>query len=393
MSLPNLLVLVSPDGEAMHRDAAESAAAWRASYDVLVLGPPDARARFEALGVAFEPWRPAGFLGMGRAVAHLRRTAERRAPAIVHAHGFPAAAVALGTFPLSLARRTVVTFHDPQRDRELPRKLVERRLPGYLQRAAGVVATYAPLARALETRLGLAAESIGVIPHGVEPLPDAPPLARPAARPGPIVGWRGSLTADRAWETAIDALVRVRATLPEARLVVAGGGRAQQFVKAYARQQRVADAVDFRGPISAAETFAAIDLLIVPISRDAQPHAVLEALVWGVPVVAANVGALADALGSVETGWLVPDDAEGFARGIADAWSAIDAAWAGAAAQRDAARERYARERTLAHYRARFETIASDGAVPATVRALRAGSPRRADYGAAGRANRRRPPQ
>jgi glycosyltransferase involved in cell wall biosynthesis len=167
------------------------------------------------------------------------------------------------------------------------------------------------------------------------------------------VGWSGSLSADRAWETAIDAFVKVHAARPEARLQIAGTGRARQFIAAHARHAGVADAVEFRGDVGAAELFAAIDLLVVPMSRDAQPQAPLEALLWGIPAVAANVGALAEAVGPFTTGWLVDDDAEGFRLGIEDAWSKIDEAWAGAAAQRPAAAT-FGRERVTAAYRALY---------------------------------------
>ncbi|GAC1494087.1 MAG: hypothetical protein NVS1B2_10140 [Vulcanimicrobiaceae bacterium] len=135
---------------------------------------------------------------------------------------------------------------------------------------------------------------------------------------------------------------------------IGAGGRAHQFVQAYVRQNGLAKVVNFRGDVSAVQLFANVDLLIVPVSRDAQPQAPLEALVAGVPVVAANVGALAEALGPVETGWLVPDDKEGFADGIALAWQSIDDAWAGAARQRDAARSRYAREVVVEAYVAAY---------------------------------------
>jgi glycosyltransferase involved in cell wall biosynthesis len=346
-------MLVSPEGDAMMRDVAALTAALRDEYDIRVLAVGDEQARFEAAGAAFTRWRPAGFVGMGISISRLRRTVEREQPDVVHAHGFPAIAVALGTFPSRLAKRTIATFHDPQRDKELPKKLVERKLPGYLRRGAALVATYASLARALEQRLLLEDGSIAVIPHAVVEPPGEAPLTRPPARPGPVVGWSGSLSADRAWETAIDAFVKVHAARPEARLQIAGTGRARQFIAAHARHAGVADAVEFRGDVGAAELFAAIDLLVVPMSRDAQPQAPLEALLWGIPAVAANVGALAEAVGPFTTGWLVDDDAEGFRLGIEDAWSKIDEAWAGAAAQRPAAAT-FGRERVTAAYRALY---------------------------------------
>ena len=194
-----MLVLVSPGGAAMYRDVAETCAALRDEYEIMVLASPEERLRFKGAGIAYARWRPAGFIGMGISIAKLRRIAERFAPDVVHAHGFPAASVALGTFPAGLAARTVVTFHDPQRDKELPKKLVERRFPAYLARAAAVVATYPSLARSLGTRLGLPPDTFTIIPHGVTlPVHGAgAPLARPPRRRGPRGGGRGWLGAGR----------------------------------------------------------------------------------------------------------------------------------------------------------------------------------------------------
>jgi len=357
--MTKLLMLVSVQGDAMARDALELCSALHDRYDILALVPRDQLRRFTEAGIATKVWRPSGFIGMGLAVSRLRGVVTKFSPDIVHAHGFPAIAVALGTFPASLAARTIGTFHDPQRDNELPRKLVERKLPTYVTRAHALYATYAPLARGLETRLRLEAGSVDVIPHGVAlPLNGGAELVRPAGRAGPIVGWRGVLSADRSWETAIDAFGRIRSRFSTARMEIAGGGRARQFVQAYVRQNGLASVVNFRGDGPASDLFANVDVLVVPISRDAQPQAPLEALVAGVPVVAANRGALADAIGPLETGWLVPDDADGFAEGIALAWEAIDGAWTGAARQRDAARERYARDVVVAAYERAYAVVA-----------------------------------
>jgi glycosyltransferase involved in cell wall biosynthesis len=140
-------------------------------------------------------------------------------------------------------------------------------------------------------------------------------------------------------------------------LQIAGDGRARQFVNAYVRTNGYANFVTFLGAIDAESFFKTIDLLLVPISRDAQPQAMLEGLVRGVPVVAANGGALANAVGAMETGWLVDDDATSFAAGVSDAWSRIDAAWAGAAKQSASARERYDRRAVTDAYLERYRSI------------------------------------
>ncbi|GAC1494084.1 MAG: hypothetical protein NVS1B2_10130 [Vulcanimicrobiaceae bacterium] len=198
--MTKILMLLSVQGEAMARDVLELCVSLGGRYDVHALVPPDRRRAFADAGVATTVWRPSGFFGMGSAVKHVREAVNAFAPDVVHAHGFPAIAVALGTFPSAIAAKTICTFHDPQRDNELPQKLVDRKLPGYLRRARTLVATYAPLARALEKKFALDEHAIGIVPHGVPlPLDAGAPLERPRAqRPhrglarravgGPIVG-------------------------------------------------------------------------------------------------------------------------------------------------------------------------------------------------------------
>ena len=353
-----LLLLVSPRGDAMVRDALELAIAMRDEFEILVLASADVKRRFTDAGLACQVWRPGGFIGMGIAVSRLRRIVSKFQPDLIHTHGFPACAVALGTFPASLCGKTISTFHDPQRDKELPQKLVDLKLPGYVRRAGHLTATYPSLARALEKRLALDPGAIEVVPHGVAvPLDGGAPLERPRTRLGPIVGWRGYLSADRSWETAIDAFAKLRETFPDARMEIAGAGRARNFVVAHARHANLSNVVNFRGDVPAAELFANIDVLAVPMSNDAQPQAPLEALVAGIPVVAALATALRDAIEPLPTGWLVPDDVPGFVEGISEAWRSIDEAWAGAAAQRATARERYGRDVVGARYREVYRTV------------------------------------
>ncbi len=338
-------MLVAPDGEAQKRDAFERCDAFRERCELRVIcGSADVEA-FAPLGVPVQGWRPAGIFGMARAIARLRKTTVAFDPDAILANGWAPIATALGTFPTRYAARTLAFFHDSLRSYELPKKYVDRKLSNALRRAGAVACVSPSLARALEVKFGLDEGAIAVIPHGIAPSLDLEELARPPLRLGPVLGWIGPLGADRAWETAIDAFALVREECPDATLVMAGDGKARQFVAGHARQRGVADAITFERRIGARELFARIDLLLVPDSRDGQPHSVLEALAYGVPIVAANAGALADALGEMETAWLVPDDAEGLSEGALDAWDAIDDAWHGAMAQRSVARERYARAR------------------------------------------------
>jgi glycosyltransferase involved in cell wall biosynthesis len=359
VSRTKVLMLVSPQGEAMARDVQQTCIGLGDGYEIEVLAANAWKPLFAPLGVRLHGWEPGGVIRMALSLRTLREAVERFRPDVVHVHGYAAAAAALGTFPQSYAARTITSFHDPLREHEVPRKMLERRFPQYMQRAAKVTAAYPTLARSLEKRFGLTEDSIEVIPHSVVAPPfESGELVRPPGRPGPVLGWIGKLAgAERAWRTAIEALAIVRRDAPEARLTIGGAGPARQFVAAHARFEKVADAVEFRGDLSPAAMFAGIDLLAVPASRNAEPQPLLEALVWGVPVVAANVGALADTMRDFETGWLVPNDAQGFAEGIMAAWSGIDAAWSGAMGQRASARRHYDRDVVTARTSALYERI------------------------------------
>jgi glycosyltransferase involved in cell wall biosynthesis len=346
VSKPKLLVLVSPRGDAMKRDVLWQASALRESRELFCVTHADDAAAYSALGVAVAEWNPLGAGGIKRALGSLRTVLASFAPDIVHAHGFSAVSLALGALAEPLSHRTIAFFHDLLRGEELPDKFVIERFPTFLRRAAHVACVTPSLARSLERTLHLEPGRIVVIPHGI-----APSLAgeyeRPPRRAGPLLGWSGRLRGERAWGVAIDALALVKQTLPEAQLAIAGDGPAKELAESYASEKRVSAKVGFRGPIPSAALFAGIDLLLVPRSDDAQPQVLLEALSWGMPVVAGNGGGLADALQACDAGLLVEDDAAGFARGITEAWSQIDHAWEHAASRRQSARTLYDRQSAL----------------------------------------------
>jgi glycosyltransferase involved in cell wall biosynthesis len=346
VSKPRLLVLVSPRGDAMRRDVLAQAAEFREDYEMRCVAHADDARAYGALGIAADEWNPIGDGGIKRALGTLRTVLGSFVPDLVHAHGFSAISLALGAFAETLTGRTIAFFHDLLRGEELPDKFVIERFPGFVRRAAHLVCVTPSLARSLERTLHLEPERIVVIPHGIEPS-FAGEYARPGRRQGPLLGWSGRLRGERPWGVAIDALALVRKALPEARLTIAGDGPAKSIVETYANDKRVSANVDFRGTLSDSALFAGIDLLLVPRSDDAQPQVLLEALSWGMPVVAGNGGALADALHACEAGLLVEDDAAGFARGIAETWPLIDEAWERAASRRTLARALYARRSAL----------------------------------------------
>ena len=111
---------------------------------------------------------------------------------------------------------------------------------------------------------------------------------------------------------AVRVLARLRATIPEASLVMAGRdkgfeGEARQL----AEQSGLNGAVRFAGFLGLAEKLHeghVADIFINTNRIDNMPVAIVEACAMGLPVVATAVGGVPDLLKDGETGLLVPDE-------------------------------------------------------------------------------------
>jgi glycosyltransferase involved in cell wall biosynthesis len=331
--MTRVLLAVSAGGYAMRRTVDEMVRAARERYTVRALAPDREAGAIRPLGIPVESWRPAGLFNVLRSIGALRRAVERYDPEVIHAFGWTAAAVTLGALPARYAARTVVAIGDPIRDGEMPKTFIDKRLPELLARAASIVVTYERLRRGIVSGFGVPSERVRIELPGVTPL-TPPNIARAAQRAGPIIGYVGALDAERGWEIAVDALVKIAPQYPDARLWFANDGRVAGLVRAHVRVAKATDMVTFYDNLPTSELFAGIDLLAVPRMRDGLPYAPLEALVSGIPFVAANCDGPADVLAPF-AGYLVPDDATGLAAGITRAWEEIDIAWSNAADQRE----------------------------------------------------------
>ena len=178
-----------------------------------------------------------------------------------------------------------------------------------LGRAAGVIVPSRYLARIV---LGWGLDPRRVV-HIPNPAPDVAG-ASGAAPERPLFVFAGRLTRQKALDVALAALERV----PGARLVVVGDGpdRAALERRAAALDGRV----DFRGALPRGETLAVLaGATAAVLSSDWEnlPHAAVEALALGVPVVATAVGGVPEVVRDGENGLLVaPGDVAGLAEAL-----------------------------------------------------------------------------
>lgn len=150
------------------------------------------------------------------------------------------------------------------------------------------------------------------MPGDVAPLADRPPTILSVARQYPRKNTRA----------LIAALPRIRARIPQARLRIVGGGPELPTLRALVRRLGLGDAVDLLGALpddrSVRAEFARAALFALPSRQEGFGIVFLEAMAAGLPVVAANAGAVPEVVADGVVGHLVaPDDADGLADAVA----------------------------------------------------------------------------
>jgi len=133
---------------------------------------------------------------------------------------------------------------------------------------------------------------------GVEPLPV--PLKTPvkAITVGRLVPWK-----------RVDGLIEALREIPELGLVIVGDGPERPRLERIVQELGISDRVYFAGQRSKTETLslmAACDFFVLNSTYEGHPHAVLEAMALGLPVVATAVGGTPEVVRDGETGVLVP---------------------------------------------------------------------------------------
>jgi glycosyltransferase involved in cell wall biosynthesis len=136
-----------------------------------------------------------------------------------------------------------------------------------------------------------------------------------------VIGILGHISEVKGHPEFVEAAGQISRELPHARFVVIGGETIQQGLRSRLQERAealgIADRLDFLGFRSdVADVLPALDLVVLPSHAEGFPLAVLEAMACGRPVVATDVGGVAEAVVAGVTGTLVP---VGNVRVLADA--------------------------------------------------------------------------
>jgi glycosyltransferase involved in cell wall biosynthesis len=304
-------------------------------------------------GPLFDPIRAAGVrtlsLEMG-ARAYLRERREIGAllsdlrPHVLHTHGYRPDLLH-GDVARRLGIATVTTLHGSSRMGGLSH-LFEWIQERALRRFDAVIAVSRPLVDVLAAK-GVPRDRIHYVPNGW--VPPESPEPRPAARTRlglplvgpPVIGWVGRLIPIKGADIFLRALHALAGAEWQASIV--GDGPERQALQSLAGELRIGHRVRFHGAVPDASTlFAAFDAFVLSSRSEGTPMVLLEALGFGLPVVAAAVGGVGDVLDGDHAGWLAPpEDPEALARAIASMLDQPGEAAARGVRGRARARDRY----------------------------------------------------
>ncbi len=274
--------------------------------------------------------RALSLFGDARALWTLWRLFRRVRPQIVHTH--TAKAGALGRLVALLAGVPVRihTFHGHVfsgyfgRWRTALFLSIERMLARITTR---IVAISARQAEELRHYLKVPADRLAVVELGLD-LQRFKVADRNAARDRfrtcvgaadrLVVGFVGRLTAIKNHALAIRALATLRATHSDLLFVFVGGGEEEHALKELAQSLGVSDSVRFAGWWDDLEAvYYGSDVIALTSDNEGTPVCLIEALACGRPIVATDVGGVADVLENGKLGILVPPcDVGAFAAAI-----------------------------------------------------------------------------
>lgn len=164
--------------------------------------------------------------------------------------------------------------------------------------------------RAELIRIGVRRDRVAVVHNGTEPAP-AVTSHRALA---PTLCSLGRLVPHKQVEHAIDAVLTLRHSHPELRLLIAGSGWWHDELVDYAKTLGVSDAIEFLGRVSEQdkhEVLAQSWVLVLPSLKEGWGLAIGEAAQHGVPAVAYRAaGGTNESILDGQTGILVDDKAE-----------------------------------------------------------------------------------
>ena len=170
---------------------------------------------------------------------------------------------------------------------------------------------------------GISADKITVIPNAVDPEQFQLIREKNAAlemqfklKNKPVLGFLGSFYAYEGLDLLIKALPLIRQKVPDAMLLLVGGGPQQEALQQLVSELQLDDAVIMPGRVPHSDVmqyYSLVDLLVYPrkamrLTELVTPLKPLEAMAQGMMLLASDVGGHLELIEHAKTGWLFQRD-------------------------------------------------------------------------------------
>jgi len=133
------------------------------------------------------------------------------------------------------------------------------------------------------------------------------PVASAPSHKRITLGVIGRFSPEKGQDVMLDALPQVLALNPQVHLRLIGDGQERPALEARAATLGIEEAVTFTGWRSdMPQQYEQLDALVLSSRSEGLPFAVLEAMSYGLPVIATQVGAIDAVISDSQTGWIVP---------------------------------------------------------------------------------------
>lgn len=157
-----------------------------------------------------------------------------------------------------------------------------------------------------------------------------------------VIGVIGRLNPEKGQRVFLEAMREVTAKCPDAIALIVGDGQERHALERYSREHGLADVVVFTGyRENMSDYYGVLDLLVVPSLSEGLPNAVLEAMSFGIPVVATRVGGVPEIINGHNGVLVAPGDPQSLAARIVELLSDEPLRASVAAAGRDSLYPRF----------------------------------------------------
>jgi len=252
-------------------------------------------------------------------VVQARRLIRKQEVDIIQTHGYKSNTV--GFFLAMLCRRPWIGFahgfiNDSRRNRLYNR--IER---WALRRADRVVAVSASM-KELLVRHGIAAQKIRVIHNAIAPNESVPGASGEEIRQRHgiasherVVGVFGRLNPEKGQQVFLKALETTLRSVHGVKALIVGDGQDRELLEELCRARGLSNHVLFLGyRKNIADYYQAIDLLVQPSFSEGSPNTVLEAMSFGVAVLATAVGGVPEIIQGGNGMMVPPNDPDALAK-------------------------------------------------------------------------------